>query len=76
MNVTEIWSDFALFETVALEWFGGTGSGASQLRKKILYHDEANRMDVCMDFPSSNVALEFSFEPSQFLDDETGTFYC
>ena len=39
-------------------------------------HDEANRMDVCMDFPSCNVALEFSFEPSQFLDDETGTFYC
>lgn len=57
----------------ARQWFGYDAE--KTLRKLVLYHAEANRVDVCIRCDESHVALEFSFEPMYPVKDVPEEFW-
>ena len=54
----EVWGKLETFETHMVEWFGE--SRARNATRTLLYHADANCVDICMQL--SLIAIEFSFE--------------
>jgi hypothetical protein len=58
-----IWNKLKPFETFMAEWFGGDDSEYDfRIEKTVLYHSDANRVDICMRM--DDISIEFSFEHS------------
>ena len=68
-----IWSKLIPFETWARQWFGYTEGQI--LQRQILYNDAKNRMDICLRCPSTNVEVEFSFEPGYPIPEVPESFW-
>jgi hypothetical protein len=54
----QVWSKLTAFETFVREWFGFDESKKN--RVQIVYHDDANRMYICVLCPETNVTLSLS----------------
>jgi len=68
-----VWPKLAPFENWARRWFGFIE--CQTLRRQILYNDLNNRMDICLKCPSTNVVVEFSFEPGYPMPEVPESFW-
>lgn len=66
-----VWEKIRPFQTFMAAWFG-ENYAAERMEKTIMYHADANRVDICMRHMDSFVGIEFSFEHSfpVALDDD------
>lgn len=56
-----LWPKLEHFEKYARKWFGYDEE--KKLRRQVVYNDSANRMDISLLCPDTNVSIDFVFEP-------------
>ena len=67
----QVWEQLTPFKEFMLGWFGAD-TDKSRIEHTVLYHSDANRMDLCMRHVDEHIGIEFSFEHSYplGLDDD------
>jgi hypothetical protein len=67
-----IWNKLKPFETFMAKW-RGDDNNQHRVEKTVIYHSDANRVDICMRM--DHISIEFSFEHSfpVALEDNFGT---
>jgi len=68
-----VWKKLAPFKNFMTTWFGESYA-ASRMELAVLYHADANRLDLCMRNQDTHVSIEFSFEHSYPIALEDGWF--
>jgi hypothetical protein len=66
-----VWEKIRPFDTFMVSWFGENYT-PERMEKTIMYHADANRVDICLRHMDRHVGIEFSFEHSYpvALDDD------
>jgi hypothetical protein len=66
-----VWEKLAPFKTFMITWFE-TSYDPDLMELLVLYHANANRLDLCMRHQDTHVSIEFSFEHSYPIALEDG----
>ena len=66
-----VWERLAPFQTFMATWFE-TSYDPNRMERLILYHADANRLDLGMRHADTHVSMEFSFEHSYPMAHEDG----
>lgn len=59
----QVWGQLSPFKSFMLNWFGANVD-ENRIEHAILYHSDANRVDLCMRHMDDHIGIEFSFEHS------------